>query len=227
MNKETVMRYSAIFLLLLLFGCNQAPVVQQGPDAKKDAQGLTQVQHSAFDKAFADAAVDLKQYKNFQFAPLDLSSIEVVDPEVQNNRRSEWEFTDKDAQQMQEAYMDAVQDVLGDKDNSLLVQAAGPGVALVKSKITHFAPSAPKYNSMDRSPRSNFYTASSGHITIVTEIVDSQTLKPLVNLEDYTEMGDSTQLKQNNHGQYLMDLRNTFFSWARKFRNRWELIHGK
>lgn len=216
-----------IFLPLFLFACSQKPVLEQGPDAKKDAQGLTEVSNSAFDKAFADAAADLKQYKSFQFMPLDLSAIEVVDPEVHNNQRSEWEFTDKDAQQMQQAYMDAVQDMLGGKGANLLAQAAGPGVAVVKSKITRFAPSAPKYNSMDRGARSDFYTASSGRITIVTEIVDSQTQKPLVHLEDNREIGDSMQLKHNNQGQYLIDLRNTFFSWARKFRNRWETIHAE
>jgi hypothetical protein len=219
------MKYSMAVLLLLLAACSQTPVLQSGPEAQTNATGLVKVENSGFDTAFAAAAADLKQYKQFQFAALDLSEIEVIDPRISNSRTSEWKFTDKDAQQMADYYKDAVEDALGGKGASLLAEAAGPGIALVKSKITRFAPTAPKYDSIDISPRSAVYSVSSANITIVTEIVDSLTQKPLVSLEDNRDMGNSMELRENTRSQYMLDMRNTFYGWAKKFKNQWEIVH--
>src|SRR5690606_39899225 len=59
---------------------------------------------SPFDKAFADAVANLKQYTQFNVADLDLSEIDVIDPRLDMGRTSKWDFNDKDATQMAEYY---------------------------------------------------------------------------------------------------------------------------
>ena len=212
------MKYLIFSVCILLLACNQTPQVQTGPDAEKDEHGLTKVDYSGFDKAFVDAKAKLANYKSFMFAPLDLSNIEIIQPDNRVGLNSEWKFTEKDAQQWSDAYMKAVEEVFGKK--LPIANSPGPGVALVKSQITRFAPNAPKYDSIDRGARDKIYSRTSGNMTIETQFIDSQANNLLANITDNRDLGNDTTMRQATYGQFGMDLRNAFYSWARNLGDR-------
>lgn len=218
------MRLFSLIVLLALTACSKTPVVQSGPDANINEQGLTQVDHTAFDKTYVAPDANIKSYRQFVFAPLDLSEVDVVNPKIHNMQESDWVFTEKDEKQFADAYAQAVEKQFTKNDTFSLVTKAGPGVALVKSKITRFAPTAPKYDSIDRGVRSEFYTKTSGDLTIVTEIVDSSTGKLLANMEDNRDMGNDMTFHDNNVATFAMDLRNAFYGWTRAFVDQLETI---
>lgn len=225
------MKYLTVVFTLVLFfmlsACSQPATIQTGQDAVKDDDGLNKVSGTPFDKAFADAVANLKQYTQFNVADLDLSEIDVIDPRLDMGRTSKWDFNDKDATQMAEYYKKEVAEAFAKNDKFGLTDATGPGVMLVKSKITRFAPTAPKYDSIDRGSRSKFYSQTTGDLTIVTQLLDSETNQVLVNLEDNRDLGNSTQMRENTRGQYSMDLRNAFSRWASNLVNQLNEIQNR
>ena len=215
------MRYLIILTMALLSACSQSPEIQT--DKMSDG-GLANVKHSGFDKAYVDPDGKLKSYSKFIFAPLDTSEVEVEEPEIDNMRKSDWDFTDRDAKQLSDAYMKSVTNAFKKAEGLSLVDEAGSGVLLVKSKLTRFAPTTPKYNSVDRTSRSKFYAKSSANFTLETELVDSQTNKQLATIIESREMGDDLTMREINVARYAMDVRMGFDRWARNFKSSLEKI---
>lgn len=207
------MKYLYAFCILCLAACSQTPVVETGTDAEKDDDGLTSVAHSGFDKAYVDPREKISEYKSFIFAPLDFSEIDIVAPENASGLDSKWELTDNDKQLWNEYYLKEVEEAFG-KYMSITTEA-GPGVALIKSSVTHFAPTTPKFDSVDRGARDKFYSRHSGNITIKTQLLDSATNQLFANLTDNRDIGNDAFVRESTRAQFNMDLRNTFSSWAR------------
>ncbi|VUD59925.1 hypothetical protein TDB9533_02802 [Thalassocella blandensis] len=212
------MKYLLLLVIsMCLFACSQSPQVDTSNMADNPG-GMAKVKRSGFDKAFVDSESGFESYTAFMFAPLDTTAVEVESPEIQRSRESMWEFTDKDASQMSEAYKKAVTQAFKKEKGMKLVEKAGPGVILVKSKLTRFAPTTPKFDSIDRTPRSRFYARSSANFTMETELFDSQSNKPLATIIENREMGDNLTMEEITTARYALDMRMGFDRWARNFR---------
>lgn len=207
------MKYFYTFCILCLAACSQTPVIETGTHATKDDDGLVKVVHSGFDKAYVAAGTRISEYKSFMFSPLDFSELKIVAPENASGLDSEWELTDKDKQLWNEYYLKEVEKAFG-KYLSIATEA-GSGVAIIKSSVTHFAPTTPKFDSVDRGARDKFYSRHSGNITIKTRLLDASTNQLFANLTDNRDIGNDAFVRESTRAQFNMDLRNTFSSWAR------------
>lgn len=199
----------------LLMACTSTPVIQTGSEAEKNIPGLVKVDGTLFDAVFVDPDANISSYAKFKFEPLNTATIEVKNPTLANNRESVWKFTEKDATQLADTYLKAGQRHFAGKHGLQLVNEAIPGVAVVKSRITRFAPSAPKMGAIDRSIRSQFFTRTSGDMTIVTDLYDAVSGKLIATLEHNNQIGDHVEMRENNSVQFQLDLRNSFSIWAR------------
>lgn len=211
------MRVPYILTIILAIGCSSQPQLQTGPDAQINENGLVKVDKTVFDTAFVDPNANIKSFRKFYFTPLDFTSIDVIDPEISGTKRSKWEFTPKDALQLEEAYRQGVTRHFSEQNGFQIIEKPEPDSIIVKSRITRFAPSVPKFNSSDRTARSQFYARNSGDLTIATDLYNGQSGALLANLEVNRDMGNNVNIVQITYAQYGLDLRNTFARWARNF----------
>lgn len=212
------MRYiTLIALTLLVVSCSQTPVVDT---AQSNDAGMAKVKKSGFDDAYVDPNLKLDSYSAFIFEPLNVAEVEVVDPEVGYGRDSKWEFTEKDAKQLSEAYMKSVHNAFKKSDGFSLAESAGPGVILVKSKLTRFAPTTPKWNSPDRTARSKYLSKTSANFTLETTLIDSQSNKELATIIENRDMGDDINMEEITSVRYALDVKQGFQRWANNFKSR-------
>lgn len=206
-----------VVFMFAIVACSQTPEIVT-ENREDNPGGMAKVKYSGFDKAYVDSDLGLSSYSALMFAPLDTSNVEVESPEIQQSRKSDWDFSGKDAAQMSEAYEKAIERTFKKENGMALVKASGPGVILVKSKLTRFAPTTPKFNSIDRTSRSKFYARSSADFTLQSELVDSQTNQVLATIIENREMGDNLTMEEITISRYALDVRRGFERWAINFK---------
>ena len=114
---KTLARCSAITLTAALIGCAGEPTIQSGDDAEVIMGSLNKVDNSRMGLAYVDPEGDYGRYTRVYVAPLDLDNVEIVQPNsnstsMVNRYNQEWELTDKNREDLQAAYREAMEQEL-------------------------------------------------------------------------------------------------------------------
>jgi hypothetical protein len=137
--------FGCIATLLLLAACNQQPTIQTGAGAEMIGDGLYKVDNSKVDEAYMDPDVDFTQFEDIFIVQLDVSNVNIVQPDrgSMRGRHVKWELTDEDRTLLQNIYLDKMYRYLFDRGGYQEAERPGENTLTVKIAITEIAPTAP------------------------------------------------------------------------------------
>ena len=159
----------------LTSGCSTtAPMIDTSPDAEVTFDGLTKVEGSSADEAWARADLDLSMYSRII---LQGAGIEYR-PDGESRRTSmvrssakHFEVTDSQKERLGSVVAEAFLKELGQSQKYTIVSEPGPDVLLVRGALLDVVSYVPP----ETVGRSEIYLRSVGEATLVLELRDSTT----------------------------------------------------
>jgi hypothetical protein len=225
---QTPLAALALALALALSACNSTPQDPEFSDSDVIMDRLHLVTNARVGMAYVDPDVDLADFNSIMIDTLDLSNVEVVQPNnnsVSTARRTTWELTDRDRESLQNAFKEVFERELAETGDYGVVSEVGPNVLRLSAAITQIAPSATRDDGRSRHVgRTRVYTEGAGNMTMAFALSDSQTGEVFAIVKD-TRSG-SPVWGLNNSVSNMGDVRFMFNRWARMLRARMDIAHG-
>lgn len=220
--------FSIVPLILLLGACAGEPTVQTGPDAEVIDGGLYRVDNARVDLAYVDPDKDFSRFNRVMIDPLVVDHVEIISQtsgSTVGTQSSSWELSDKDREDLQRIFAEAMAANLADKGGYPIVAEPGPDVLRITASLTALEPSAPPDDTRSRGVgRTRVYTEGSGATQIKVAFTDSRSGEVLALVEDRKTTTDLWGV--NNRVTNLADVRRHFNAWGRSIRNWLDRIHG-
>ncbi len=218
----------ALGVISLLAACASEPHVETGANAEVIDGNLHKVDNSRTDIAYVDPDANFGKYNKILLTPLGVDNIEIIQPSSGGSigRNVDWELTDKDKQNLQDAFQEAMVKQLETKGGYPIVTEAGDDVLQVSALLTGIAPSAAKDDNRSRPiGRSTVYTKGGGALAIVVGFADSQTGEVLALIKD--SRSTNSYWGRNNSVSNMADVRRMFSHWAIQIRDGLDKVHDK
>ncbi len=214
---------------LLLNACSSTPTA---PEFSSDPDEvmmdrLRLVTNAQVGLAFVDPDADLAEFNKILLEPLDLSSVDIVQPNTSGStaRRTRWELTDRNRDALQSAFREVFERELAETGDYEIVTEAGPNVMRVSAAITALAPSATMDDNRSRHVgRTRVYTEGAGSMSVAFVMADAENGEVFAVIKD-TRSG-SPVWGVNNSVSNMGDVRFMFNRWARMLRARMDIAHG-
>jgi hypothetical protein len=220
--------FSTLLLSIpVLFACSsQEPTIQTGDDAEVIMDRLHRVDHSRVAIAFVDPDADFGRFNKILLDPLDLSDVEIVQPQRSAaNRRNDWTLSDQNKENLARAFREVFERELGETGDYPIVTEPGPDVLRISAAVTGIAPNAAMDDNRSRPVgRTRVYTEGAGSMRIAFGFADSETDKVLAIIKD--ARSGSPTWGPNNRVSNMSDVRFMFGHWARMVRARLDIVHG-
>ncbi|MBT4523132.1 MAG: DUF3313 family protein [Halieaceae bacterium] len=219
----------AIASISVLTACSGTPEVQTGDDAEVIMGGLNRVDNSRADFAYIDPQADFSKYNKVLLRPLGVDNVEIIQPSSSgsmNRHNRNWELTDADKKNLQDAFRDAMVKQLEDKGAYPVVTEADDDVLLITAVLTAIAPSAARDDNRSRpAGRSRVYTEGAGSLVVMVVYGDSETGEILGLIKD--AKSSTSTWGSNNSVSNMSDVKRMFSSWAMQIRKGLDRVHGK
>ncbi len=219
----------ALIAALMLPGCDTTP---QQPEFSDDPDEvmmdrLRLVTNSQAGLAFVDPDADLADFSKVLLDPLDLSSVDIIQPDTSGStaRRTKWELNDRTTEALQAAFQEVFERELSETGDYEIVSEAGPNVLRVSAAVTAIAPSATMDDNRSRHVgRTRVYTEGAGSMSVAFVLADAENGEVFAVVKD-TRNG-SPVWGVNNSVSNMGDVRFMFNRWARMLRARMDIAHG-
>ena len=220
-----ILNYLAVFVMATLAAsCAQEPTIDTGPDAEVILDRLHRVQNARVRQAFVDPNVDFGQFTSVLIDPLNVSDVDIQQPDRGASGRGKWELTETDQERLQQAFAESMRREFEERGQYSVVTEPGDEVLRISAALTGLAPSASQDSSRNRtSGRTRVYTEGAGSVAVSVVLMDSQSGEPLAVMKDVRRAG--TTWGRNNSVSNMSDVRLVFNSWARTLRARLDLFH--
>jgi hypothetical protein len=186
--------------------------------------GLQKITVKGLDLVYARPGATLAAYNRVKLEPIEVSFRKDWDPTMS---RSRIKLSAEDRENIRTTvakivYEEFVKE-LQNKSTYQVVTEAGPDVLRVKTNIVNLFVSAPK---PETTGRSRTYTVSSGEMTLVAELYDSETGEILARVIDRREGRRAGTLMLTSSATNEEDARSVASSWARILRSGLDKAHG-
>lgn len=216
-----------LVMTLALAACNSTPRDPEFSDSEVIMDRLHLVTNARVGMAYVDPNVDLADFNSIMIDTLDLSNVEITQPNTSNStaRRTTWELTDRDRQSLQNAFREVFERELAETGDYGVVSEPGPNVLRLSAAITRIAPNATRDDGRSRHVgRTRVYTEGAGSMTMAFALSDSQTGEVFAIVKD--SRSGSPVWGVNNSVSNMGDVRFMFNRWARMLRARMDIAHG-
>lgn len=192
--------------------------------ASLGADGLQPVKVKGLDRAFSKPGVSLTAYTKVRLDPVEVSFAKGWNPEKTGTR---FKLTDKERQDIAAGVSrnvtEAFTKTLQAKSSYQVTDATGPDVLRVKARIIDLIVNAPDVPSAGRT---RTYTMSTGSLTLVAELFDSQSNEVLSRVADHRESRFNETLQLTNSVINDAEVRDAASRWARILRDTLDKAHG-
>ena len=221
-------RYFILLLALVISGCAGEPTIQTGPGAEVIDGNLHRVDNSRVGLAYVDPDADFSIYRRIMVDPLGVDDVEIIQAQgggVTRPKGEPWELSQKDRDDLQRVFAEAMQKNLEEKGDYPIVTEPDTDVLRITAALTALEPSAPPDDPRSRGVgRTRVYSEGSGTTHIKVVFTDSESGEVLALIEDSKTSEDIWGV--NNRVTNLADVRRHFNSWARAIRARLDIING-
>ncbi len=204
----------------LITACSSPPKIETGDDAEVVMGSLHRVDNARAQFAFIDPRIDLHASDNVMLAPLDLSAVEIIQPDrtAGTSGDSTFVLTDADKASLRNLWIEGFGGSVQNRDGLSVVDESGGSVLLVSAALTGIAPTASQDNSRSRpTGRSRVYTEGAGSIAIAILISDSVTGEIIGLIKD--ARASSSFWGVNNSVTNAAEVRRMFSTWGNQFRS--------
>jgi Protein of unknown function (DUF3313) len=177
--------------------------------------GLEKISVKGIDMAFARPGATLAEYKSVMIDPVSVSFHKDWKPEVTGTRR---DLSTSERQKISSAVGQAVFDSFVDelkKGGYSLVTEAGPDVLRVRPVILNLYATAPDVMTPGRS---RVYTTSAGEMTLVAELIDSETGEVVARVLDRHLSRDTGTFEVSSSVTNSAEVKRAASAWARILR---------
>lgn len=186
--------------------------------------GLEKINVKGIDLAYARPGATLAAYNKVKLEPVEVAFHKDWNPTRTGSRLK---ITADERENIRTGVSKIVYDEfvkeLQAKSNYKVVDESGPDVLRVKAKIVNLYVNAPDTGTTGRS---RTYTLSTGEMTILAELYDSETGQLLARIVDRREARNTTMLTLSNSVVNAGEARDIASSWARILRNGLDKAHG-
>jgi Protein of unknown function (DUF3313) len=213
---------------LLACGLALSAAAALGANARLDElmshDGLRQISVKGLDLVYARPGAVLSTYKQVMLDPTQVSFSKSWAPKRPGSALPLPE-SDREAIRSGVARIVHEEFVRELQSNSgyRIVDAAGPDVLRVRADIANLIVNAPDVASASRS---RSYTLTAGEMTLVAELIDSETGQVQARLVDRREARRSGHLQLSLSVDNLADARSIAATWARTLRQAMDRAHG-
>jgi len=223
MNKIRALRVSAASAIatVALAACSTAPpTIQSGPDAEVTFDGLNRVDNSQADIAWARPDFDISRYTKLMLVEAGVQYREATNmgrTTIERSRSGPF-YLDEDRRARFEALVKQVfEDEMAQIENFEIVDEPGPEVMIVRGTLLDVVSFVPDMQNMPG--RSNIFLSSVGEVTLVLELLDSQSGTILARSVDRraAERGGN-QMFDANRVTVEAEVRRLIRFWARRLR---------
>ncbi len=225
--RSTLYLFTALLFAATLAACNNAPREPEFSDSEVILERLHMVTNARVGMAYVDPNVDLGEFTAIMLDPLDVSNVEIIQPNASasTSRRNTWALTDRDRESLQNAFREVFERELAETGDYGVVSEPGPNVLRLSAAITRIAPNAARDDGRSRQTgRTRVYTEGAGSMTMAFALSDSQSSEVFAIVKD-TRSG-SPMWGVNNSVSNMGDVRFMFNRWARMLRARMDIAHG-
>lgn len=216
-----------ILLAIISLGlqaCASSPSIDSNDTVNVIEGGLYPVKNSRVDVAYADPDADFSQYHHFILNPLFVDKVSVVQPEIDDQVKQDWQLTQVQKERLQQIYRQAMIEQLNAGDRYKVVEDKTASAALwILADVVAIHPIA----SVEQLQLSS--TASQGasitgvaSITIAVTMVDSVSERVLLRMVD-TQAAYRFRTGLKGEGPRA-DVEEIFSRWATKLRTRIDRI---
>lgn len=188
------------------------------------AGGLQEISVKGLDRAYSKHGVSLAAYAKVKLDPVEVSFAKGWDPDKTGTRfklspKERQDIADGVARNVTEAFAKTLQA----KSSYQLTDAPGADVLRVKARIVDLIVNAPDIMT---SGRTRTYTLSTGSMTLVAELYDSQTNEVLARVADHRESRFNEMWTLTNSVINDAEVRDAASRWARILRDALDKAHG-
>jgi len=201
-----------VLLVISLVACSALKPHEKESEQQAQQAGLVVLAKSHLDATYVLPHAQWGHYKKIILDDLDLSSVNIINPNSYSIHRTPWELNDRDRAYYQEKYVSAANEQLFAKGYTAAT-TAGADTLLLKARITEIAPLAPKDDLKGRPTIMDVYSEGFGRMTIVFEVYDSVSNKLLLITSDEHDLGRFWE--KNTRAQNNMQIRSAFDFWLR------------
>jgi Protein of unknown function (DUF3313) len=199
---------AALFLSASLYAQSR----QEKLEAALSYDGLQKISVKGIDLAFARPGASLADYKSVMIDPVSVSFHKDWKPKVTGtNRNLSTGEMDNVRSRVAKAFQDSFAEELS-KGGYQIVTEAGPDVLRVKPAIINLYVNAPD---VPTAGRSRVYTVSAGEMTLVAELVDSETGEVDARILDRYRATDSGNFNLSSSVSNAAEVRRASSAWAR------------
>lgn len=163
-----------------LSACTSAPpFVPEATAENTTAEGLVRVENSRFDQVYVRPGFDLTEFDAVILAPVSVSY---------KSRRPENELNNRQLDLMKRYFTEELEAAFTESGHFRLVDTGGANTMRVLAQITDLEINVP--TATNAIHRNRVFVASSGQMTLVAEVHDSQSGEILVRIEDRRQARD-------------------------------------
>lgn len=204
---------------LALGACTGTPTLQSGPDAETIDGRLYRVDGAAQDLVYVDPTADFSRYRRVLLRPLNLDSVEIIQPGSSGSfrRKGTWTLTDEDRDILRSAYRGAMVREFEERGGYALAEAPADDVLEIIGAVTQVAPKTWREDQRPGfSGRSQVYTEGAGSLSVAVSFRDAGSGEVLALSKDRRQSASHWGL--NNRVSNLAEVRRVFAGWAAQLR---------
>lgn len=220
MKKLSSIVVTGIFVLLT--DCTGTPVFQTGPDAEVSPDGLTRIDHSSFDAAWARTDIDLSGVDSVMLEEVEIQYRPVsgqTDSRLSVSRGDlDFPLTDAQKERLRETVAAAFTRAMQGSGVFDLVNVPGPGVLLIRATLVDVVSNVPP----ETVSRTDVYLSSVGEATLIVEIFDSASGAILARIVDRDAAEDPTTFIEVSPVTTWAEVQRLADRWATALRRRLE-----
>ena len=129
----------ALFLVIALPACTQAPAIDNKPADEFADQGLHAVSGSGFQSAYVRPGANLPAYRRVNIEVLELDNIDIASTPMSGTLRRDWQMTPQRKASLQQTWAASMQRFF----HAYEITASGDGVLRITAELVRVAPGRP------------------------------------------------------------------------------------
>ena len=208
-----------ILTILMIAGCSSAPpTIQQGPNAEVSFDGLHLIDNSVFRQAWADPDIDFSRYNKIMPGGAFFEYRAVRNTSGTRSRRSsdtEFYIDEAARENLKNLTSEIFNEELANSTRFTVTDAPGPDVLLIRGGLHDIVSNVPP----DIIGRGDIFLSSVGEITLILEVVDSQSGEVIFRAVERRALGTSGAAMRSSSVTTRAEVRRVLRRWATTLRN--------
>ena len=214
----------ALGLILLLAGCaQQAPSMQQGPDAETTFDGLVRIDNARFSHAWVDPDIDLSRYKKIipMRAEFEFRAVRKTTTSMARSNESEFWISDQNRERLVEIVTEAFTDELGRSEHFTITDTPASDTLIIVGTLHDIVSRVPP----EQVGRSDIWLSSVGEATLVLVAKDSLSGETIYRAADRRAAERVGSMVRSNTVANTAEVRRLARQWATRLREGLDSIH--